>query len=327
MSSKKKELTVQETFYNLCKDLIRYIDKKIVRKYVSPNQAQIPKEKRIKEKQYDDNRWRYFFEDEETTNEERIKDIFKDNNFLSHLQILYNDLNVLIKNMEENKTNQENLNKKFQMADEKMKMSGEINTQLLKYFMKQNKNLGCINQDDIIKALEELKNNDSNNNLNSEIIQQYINNINKTQIKNNSHNSEKEYNKELTNITNINNDWTKKENNKIEIDKQINKNTINNLTNNKVIPNLIQAFDILNKNKKQKMKQAKKIKLMKNIFDSDSSDSNNEKDEESDEEEEEDDKEGIKEKDKKFINKYNYENNEKEKEKNFLNKKVKRYNN
>ena len=131
MSSKKKELTVQETFYNLCKDLIRYIDKKIVRKYVSPNQAQIPKEKRIKEKQYDDNRWRYFFEDEETTNEERIKDIFKDNNFLSHLQILYNDLNVLIKNMEENKTNQENLNKKFQMADEKMKMSGEINTQLL----------------------------------------------------------------------------------------------------------------------------------------------------------------------------------------------------
>ena len=327
MSSKKKELTVQETFYNLCKDLIRYIDKKIVRKYVSPNQAQIPKEKRIKEKQYDDNRWRYFFEDEETTNEERIKDIFKDNNFLSHLQILYNDLNVLIKNMEENKTNQENLNKKFQMADEKMKMSNEINTQLLKYFMKQNKNLGCINQDDIIKALEELKNNDSNNNLNSEIIQQYINNINKTQIKNNSHNSEKEYNKELTNITNINNDLTKKENNKIEIDKQINKNTINNLTNNKVIPNLIQAFDILNKNKKQKMKQAKKIKLMKNIFDSDSSDSNNEKDEESDEEEEEDDKEGIKEKDKKFINKYNYENNEKEKEKNFLNKKVKRYNN
>ena len=330
MSSKKKELTVQETFYNLCKDLIRYIDKKIVRKYVAPNQAQIPKEKRIKEKQYDDNKWRYFFEDEETTNEEeRIKDIFKDNNFLSHLQILNNDLNVLVKKMEENKKDQENLNKKIQMTDEKMKISGEINTQLLNYFMEQNKNLSCINQNDIIKALEELKNKNSNNNLNSDIIQQYINNINKTKITNN--NSEKESNKELTNNENKNNDSTKKENDKIETDKQINKNKINNLTKNKVIPNLIQAFDILNKNKKQKIKEAKKNKLMKNIFDSDSSDSNNENEEEFDEEEEEeDDEEEIKEKEEKDkinINKNNSEINETEKEKKFLNKKVKRNNN
>ena len=330
MSSKKKELTVQETFYNLCKDLIRYIDKKIVRKYVAPNQAQIPKEKRIKEKQYNDNKWRYFFEDEETTNEERIKDIFKDNNFLSHLQILNNDLNVLVKNMEENKKDQENLNKKIQMTDEKMKISGEINTQLLNYFMEQNKNLSCINQNDIIKALEELKKNNSNNNLNSDIIQQYINNINKTKIINN--NSEQETKKELTNNENKNNDSTKKENDKIEIGKQVNNNKINNLTKNKVIPNLIQAFDILNKNKKQKIKEAKKNKLMANIFESDSSDSNNENEEESDDEEEEEDDdddedEEIKEKEKININKYNYEINKKEKDKKFLNKKVKRNNN
>ena len=34
MSPKKKELTLQETFYNLCKDLIRYIAKKTVKKYI-----------------------------------------------------------------------------------------------------------------------------------------------------------------------------------------------------------------------------------------------------------------------------------------------------
>ena len=98
-SIKKKELTLQETFYNLCKDLIRYIDRKIVKKYISPNQAQVPKEKRIKEKKYSDNIWRYFYEDDETTDEERIRDIFKDNNYLYNLQKLYNSLNVIVKNI------------------------------------------------------------------------------------------------------------------------------------------------------------------------------------------------------------------------------------
>ena len=158
-SIKKKELTLQETFYNLCKDLIRYIDKKIVRKYISPNQAQIPKEKRNQEKKYNDNKWRYFFEDEETTEEERIKDIFKDNNFLLNLQKLNDELSLIVTKMEENKKNKENLEKKIQELNEKSKLYGEINKQLIKHFMEHNKNLNCINQNDIKIAFEEIKTN------------------------------------------------------------------------------------------------------------------------------------------------------------------------
>ena len=141
MSSKNKELTLQETFYNICKDLMRYIDRKIVKKYVSPNQAQIPKDKKINENIHKDNKWRYFFEDEDTTEEERIKDIFKDNNFLFRLQKLNNELNSVIINMDENKIKKEKLHEMLNQENEKMKLSIEMNNQLINYFMEKNMNL------------------------------------------------------------------------------------------------------------------------------------------------------------------------------------------
>ena len=251
MSSKKKELTLQETFYNLCKDLIRYIDKKTVRKYISPNQAQIPKEKRNIEKNPKDNKWRYFFEDEDTTEDDRIKDIFKDNIFLSNLQRLYNELNVIVSKMEENKNNQENLNKKI-------KSYKEVNDQLINYFMEKNINLSSVNKDDINKNNE-----------------------------------------------NMNNIGLMEGNNMSDINYINNQNKIRITPDNKVISNLIQALDILNKNQKQKMKEKEKSQLMKNIFESDSND------EEEEEEEEE-------------VNKYL--GNENKKENIFLNKKIKRNN-
>ena len=170
MSTKKKELTLQETFYNLCKDLMRYIDKKIVRKYVSPNEAQIPKEKRINSKKYNDNKWRYFFEDEDTTEEEKIKDIFKDNNFLSHLQKLNNDLNTIVSKMDENKTKKENLGKNIKEDNDNSQTHGEFNNQLIKYFIEKNINLNCINQNDVIKALIEIKQNNFINELTLQIL-------------------------------------------------------------------------------------------------------------------------------------------------------------
>jgi hypothetical protein len=288
MSSKKKELTLQETFYNLCKDLIRYIDKKIVRKYISPNQAQIPKEKRNKEIHFIDNKWRYFYEDEETTEIEKIKDIFKDNNFLSNLQNLYNDSNVVTTNMEQNKNDKENLDKKIQMENEKMKLLGDINIQLAKYFMEQNKSLNSINKNELIKAFEELKKNNSIDNLNQEIIQFYINNIDKNQnINNNIPKKEDESNLSLKNNENKNSELTRLDN---KINEQ-NKN--NNMQKNKVITTLIQAFGILNKNKNQKIKDKQREKLIKNIFESDSNDSsdNGELEEEEDDDEEEEDNE------------------------------------
>ena len=324
MSSKKKELTLHETFYNLCKDLIRYIDKKIVRKYISPNQAQIPKEKRNKEIHFIDNKWRYFYEDEETTEIEKIKDIFKDNNFLSNLQNLYNDLNVVTTNMEQNKNDKENLDKKIQMENEKMKLLGDINIQLAKYFMEQNKNLNSINKNELIKAFEELKKNNSIDNLNQEIIQFYINNIDKNQNINNNipkkDEKENESNLSLKNNENKNSELT-------GLDNKINEqNKNNNMQKNKVITTLIQAFGILNKNKNQKIKDKQREKLIKNIFESDSNDSSDngelEEEEEDDDEEEEDNEDTSK----RNINNNNYKNNENEIINKFLNKKVKRNN-
>ena len=326
MSSKKKELTLHETFYNLCKDLIRYIDKKIVRKYISPNQAQIPKEKRNKEIHFIDNKWRYFYEDEETTEIEKIKDIFKDNNFLSNLQNLYNDLNVVTTNMEQNKNDKENLDKKIQIENEKMKLLGDINIQLAKYFMEQNKNLNSINKNELINAFEELKKNNSIDNLNQEIIQFYINNIDKNQNININNNipkkdeKENESNLSLKNNENKNSELT-------GLDNKINEqNKNNNMQKNKVITTLIQAFGILNKNKNQKIKDKQREKLIKNIFESDSNDSSDngelEGEEEDDDEEEEDNEDTSK----RNINNNNYKNNENEIINKFLNKKVKRNN-
>ena len=335
MSSKKKELTLEETFYNLCKDLIRYIDKKIVRKYVSPNQAQIPKEKRNKEIHFIDNKWRYFFEDEETTEEERIKDIFKDNNFLSKLQNLYDDLNVITKNMEQNKTDKENLDKKNQIQNEQMKLLGDINMQLAKYFMEHNKNINLINKNDLIIALEEFKKKNSIENLNPEIIHFYINNMSKAENINinddisKKEEKEKESNNSLINNENINNHSDKLDN-KINIkDEKNNQIKNNNAEKKNVFSSLIQAFDIVNKNKKKKIKEEQKDKLIKNIFESDSNDSIGDDDEEEydEEEEEEDDKdEDNKNNNKININKNNHKNNENETTNKLLNKKVKRNN-
>lgn len=317
MSTKKKELTLQETFYNLCKDLMRYIDKKIVRKYVSPNEAQIPKEKRINPKKYNDNKWRYFFEDEDTTEEEKIKDIFKDNNFLSHLQKLNNDLNTIVSKMDENKTKKENLGKNIKKDNDNSQTHGEFNNQLIKYFIEKNINLNCINQNDVIKALIEIKQNNFINTSNSDKSNLPINKINYSPKLGNI-NVSKEANKEKENDENSNNENEIKEN---IITEKLNKNNKENLGKNKVIPNLIQAFDILNKRKKEE----KINKLKEKIVESNSSESKDYEEEEIDIEEDEesgDEEEENEEINKKNINKYKNKNIEKEKE--FLNKKIKR---
>ena len=319
MSSKNKELTLQETFYNICKDLMRYIDRKIVKKYVSPNQAQIPKDKKINENIHKDNKWRYFFEDEDTTEEERIKDIFKDNNFLFRLQKLNNELNSVIINMDENKIKKEKLHEMLNQENEKMKLSSEMNNQLINYFMEKNMNLNLINQNDITKAIEDLKKYSLINTTNQNIFQlQTKDKINK----------EKEFNNDLKNIENIDNIKEVKEINIKDNDKISNNNKENEQSNdaksiqNKIITNLIQAFDILNKNKKKKIKEEKINKLMENIFGEDSSyndEENEELEEEESEEEENEGKKNYKTKKNKNKNKIN-----EKKESKMLNRKIKR---
>ena len=320
MSSKNKELTLQETFYNICKDLTRYIDKKIVKKYVSPNPAQIPKDKKINENIHKDNKWRYFFEDEDTTEEERIKDIFKDNNFLFRLQKLNNELNAVITNMDENKIRKEKLSEKLDKENEKMKLTNEMNNQLINYFMEKNMNLNLINQNDITKAIEDLKRYSLINNPNPDFFQlQYkdkINNETKEQKNNELKNNENSDNikeiKEINIKSNDNND--KKEKVQSKDDRSI---------QNKIISNLIQAFDILNKNKKKKIKEEKINKLMENIFGEDGSDNDEENEEFEEKEENEEDE--VTKRHKMIINQNNKNKiSEKNKEIKILNKKIKR---
>ena len=320
-SNKKKELTLQETFYNLCKDLIRYIDRKIIKKYIFPNQAQVPKEKRIKEKKYDDNKWRYFYEDEEITDEEKIRDIFKDNFFLFNLQHLYNSLNVIVSNMEENKNNIEILNKKLEIESQKLKLYGEINDELAKYSIENNINVNNLNQDDLQKVLEKIENSNILKTINKEFLQQFINGngINNNNNSNNKNNLSNNQNVVENNVINNN----IKENNII-----LNNNSGNNINNenniqnknkmkmNNSIPTLIQALESINKKNNKK-----KVFRKNNILDSDSNESSS--DEENNEEEENEFNKNENKKEDKFKKiKFKRE----EQNKNILNKKTKRKN-
>jgi hypothetical protein len=324
-SNKKKETVVQDTFYNICKDLIRYIDKKIVKKYISPNQAQVPKEKRIKEKIYNDNKWRYFYEDDETTEEDRIKDIFKNNNFLFNLQNLYDTLGVVVNDMENNKKNLEILEEQMRLEQEKLKLNSEINTQILKYLIDNKINdINSINQNDLFKAFENVKNSNIIKNINQDMIQQFMSNSNNINILQNNINKQNNINSNnlMNNNANINSNNLVKENN-------INLNNKNKLLKNKSIPTLIQALEAINKSKNSmkninnEKESSNKIIHKNKILDSDSNDSddsdNNEKDEE-----EEDEKEEYN----KMNNIYEKNKNKKNENKNktLLNRKIKRKN-
>ena len=109
---KKKDQLPQETFYNLCQDLLRFINRKIVKKYVFPNEAQLPKEKRGLELRADNN-WKYYLNND-ISEEEKIRDVFKDNYFLSTLQRMTNALNEVTDYIELNQ-------KKINMINDKSK--------------------------------------------------------------------------------------------------------------------------------------------------------------------------------------------------------------
>ena len=102
-TSKKKEIPIKDIFFHLCYDLLRFIERKIVKKYIYPNCAQVPKEKRNPE-QGDNQKeqWTYFFKDEDLTEEEKIKDVFKDDKFLGYLQNLTNCLIMVVDYLDQN---------------------------------------------------------------------------------------------------------------------------------------------------------------------------------------------------------------------------------
>ena len=120
-NSKKKEQPPQETFYNLCQSLLRFINRKIVKKYVFPNVAQLPKEKRGLDLRAN-NEWKYYL-NKNVSEEEKIRDVFKDDYFLSSLQKMTNSLNEVIDYIELNQ-------KKINMIDVKSRNKEERHNSL-----------------------------------------------------------------------------------------------------------------------------------------------------------------------------------------------------
>ena len=127
----RKEIII---FHRLCKDLFKYIQNIVIKKYISPNNKNLID---IDE----ENDWKYFNEDENISNEEKVINIFKDNFFLQQVQKIYQPLKQVIMSLDDNKKslklllmNNEEKNK------QQMELLSNLNLHLNKFFQnEQNK--------------------------------------------------------------------------------------------------------------------------------------------------------------------------------------------
>ena len=127
MSTQKKEFKKDAvTFLHLCKDLHKYIKRKIINQYIFPNSKETDDEKNIQ--------WRYYKTDPKATDEEKLFDIFKDDNFLLLVQKCYLSLKDVIDVLEENKSNLKCLNEKIEVGEHKIKLLSQLNNQLNNFF-------------------------------------------------------------------------------------------------------------------------------------------------------------------------------------------------
>ena len=176
-NSKKKEQAPKETFYNLCHSLLRFINRRIVKKYVFPNEAQLPKERRGLDLRAN-NDWKYYL-NKDVTEDEKIKDVFKDDKFLGSLQKMTNSLNEIIDFMDMNQKQINMIEEKSRNKEEKINSLSQIKDLLNTFFDPKKENINDdksfnnilekINhfnslQKNINKTPEN-KNNNSNNNM------------------------------------------------------------------------------------------------------------------------------------------------------------------
>ena len=75
MSTSKKELNKDITnFHHLCKDLFKYIKRKILKKYVEPEMPSI--NKNLDKSSEETENWKYYNTEEKLTEEDKIYDKF-----------------------------------------------------------------------------------------------------------------------------------------------------------------------------------------------------------------------------------------------------------
>ena len=186
----------QTNFLHLCKDLFKFIKKKIIKNYVCEDfqNSLIPLSET----------WSYNHPEEELTQKDKSLNIFKDNTFLPLVQKCYEALEAVITRMDENRKNIEAMKKEVENDMKKMKLLTELKSQLNKYFNKGDKNSNNnTNCGEANKLLEQLSLAKSFNILND------LQNMNNESAKENSNNKDNSVPK-CDNISNIidNNDLT-----------------------------------------------------------------------------------------------------------------------
>ena len=126
-NNEKLEISKDQTnFLHLCKDLFKYIKRKIIKGYVCPEfpnpEATIP------------NPWSYINKQETLTEKDKCCDMFKDDTFLPLVQKCYEALENIIKRMDENRKNVEFMKKNIEVGEKKIKLLSELSNQLNSYF-------------------------------------------------------------------------------------------------------------------------------------------------------------------------------------------------
>ena len=261
-SSKKKDMPIQDIFFHLCYDLLRFIDRKIVKKYISPNRSQLPKEKRSPEGDNQNDQWTYFNKDEEITEEEKIKDVFKDDKFLGYLKNLTNCLIMVVDYLDQNQKKIKRFEQDVKNAEEKLNALNDLKVLLNKYFgnaeaytinIEEKLNNNILEDQKLFDIITKIKNFnmdsilDDNDKKNAQNI--FDSNL-LDNLKYSINNNENRRNNLINNITPIKESIKEKEKNNI---KNINdKNTTKKSNdNNKTIENYLfnKCLETLNKNK------------------------------------------------------------------------------
>ena len=296
MSTIRKERNKDiSIFHNLCKNLLKYLKKNIVKRYVYPQLSFKKTELSLHDKE--PKFWKYFKTNEIVTEEDKLFNLFKDNAFLMQVQKFYESLENIINILDKNKKIFEMKKKEIEVGENKIKLLYELNSQLNQYFKSKpdislnknnkingknnNNNLGhlsllksfnILNDSKIKRSIKDLniledvtKNNITpSTTFDNNIIREnnYINNGSIIQIKN------EKYNKEQTIINNDKEGEIRIENKKLAED-QYNINKFNNNNIKKEPSNIAnKEFKLLNRKKKRdksiNIKQEKYIDIYDN---------------------------------------------------------------
>ena len=243
MSDDKETNKDIANFHHLCKDLYKYIQRRIIKKYIYPDMeyAKITSKNSVnnilegkKEKE-----WKYYKAEENISEEEKILDIFKDNDFLSKIQKCYESLDVIIKALDENQKNVQFLKKNIDLGEQKIEMLSKLNTQLNQFFNKNNESKEKIQN--IKKDL-----NDNKNVIDKLNLVKSLNILNDLQLMNSINDVNKKDNINNSNTTNTTN-TTITNNNNIILDNKIINNNIRAQENKEKI-DIISNEDMLQNN-------------------------------------------------------------------------------